>query len=477
MAENNLKGSQGNSTDDVRLMDAYAARTGATDDAIDPSLDDELQRELAAYVTLSRRIAAIDDQPVAPSVRGAILSEAAKLSAERAEQPRNGLIEMLLAMLRPGPVMAFGALAAIALAISVRQDPATNQSPIEPSMRAMGGAPKAAEAVALAPTSAAAGETDRPVAEPAAAAAPAAAQAAQAEGSAQAAPAKGSEVVELAVADARDQDNGAAAKAMPRPSKTIAAEPASLGPIAANDIAPPPAAPAAPPRETADKATAYAANEDALAKALPGTAKVDNELRDQSSFAAARKREVPTDEAIAAATPNALASAKVGAPAQAASTAMKMAKKTPNDADKGSVATNDADRSAEAEAAPSVAEVRSESQAARAEPTPAKEVAVAEARASAPAPAAKPSPTVAAPSEVDRLRKALASATTSAERVRLLEKLVAALDHDGRKAEATQARTDLVEARASLAGAAAKAKAAPERAKAAAPTSKDSQPN
>ena len=154
MAENNLKGSQGNSTDDVRLMDAYAARTGATDDAIDPSLDDELQRELAAYVTLSRRIAAIDDQPVAPSVRGAILSEAAKLSAERAEQPRNGLIEMLLAMLRPGPVMAFGALAAIALAISVRQDPATNQSPIEPSMRAMGGAPKAAEAVALAPTSA-----------------------------------------------------------------------------------------------------------------------------------------------------------------------------------------------------------------------------------------------------------------------------------------------------------------------------------
>ena len=54
---------------------------------------------------------------------------------------------------------------------------------------------------------------------------------------------------------------------------------------------------------------------------------------------------------------------------------------------------------------------------------------------------------------------------------------IAALDHDGRKAEATQARTDLVEARASLAGAAAKAKAAPERAKAAAPTSKDSQPN
>ncbi len=486
MAGTNTKGSTGNQggrDDDARLMDAFAARTGATDDAIDPTLDDDLQQELAAYVALSRRIAAVDDVPVAPSVRGAILSEAARVGAERAAQPRNGLVEMLLAMLRPGPVLAFGALAAIALAISVRQEPTVAGDAAGPSMQAMKSAPTPSEAVAMAPSPAptppadeAAGAAAAPAEAPdeakpaaaeageAAAAAAAANDAARGAAERQAKTEEASKrVVELAVADARDEATAPEAKPVPRPSKTIAAEPASLGPIAAaddNEGLHAPAGKAAAPAAAANRPAEVAANEDSFNKVLPGSARLDNELRETSTQVAMRKREDMVDAALAKGGASATTRDAVAPSPKAASYASKGG---------GSAA--------EAEAAAAPEPARDEAKALATKDAAAKEVAAAKpAPAQAPAPApvvASKTATVAAPTTIDRLRKAVASATSSEERVRLLEKLVAALDQEGRKAEASQARTDLAEARASLAGAASKAKAAPERAKASAPTSKD----
>ncbi|MEY3011567.1 MAG: hypothetical protein RIT45_302, partial [Pseudomonadota bacterium] len=107
----------------LRLMNAFATRSGDGEAGLDEPLDDALEAELADYMALSRRIDEVDREPVAASVRGVVMSEAARVleAREQAAEP-NGLVAMLMALLRPGPVLAVAALVALGVAIQVRQE-------------------------------------------------------------------------------------------------------------------------------------------------------------------------------------------------------------------------------------------------------------------------------------------------------------------------------------------------------------------
>jgi hypothetical protein len=150
--------------------------------------------EIDDYLRMHQRVAAMELPAVAPSVRGVILGAA----FEQAEKHRqeSGFSRWIKALLRPGPMVVMMAGAAVVLALVVRPDRhATPESPPAEAV-AMADAPPAPQAAV--PAEPAAEAPDLPV--EAAAAAPAAAPAAVA------------------------------------PSlRTIEAEPASLGPVAADE--------------------------------------------------------------------------------------------------------------------------------------------------------------------------------------------------------------------------------------------------
>jgi hypothetical protein len=152
--------------------------------------------EIDDYLRLHQRVAALELPAVAPSVRGVVLGAA----FEQVEKQRqeSGFARWIKALLRPGPMVVMMAGAAVVLALVVRPDRhATPESP-PPEAVAMAEAPPAPQAAA--PAEPAAEAPDLPVEAAAAAPAPAAAPAA----------------------------------VTPAPLHTIEAEPASLGPVAAD---------------------------------------------------------------------------------------------------------------------------------------------------------------------------------------------------------------------------------------------------
>lgn len=116
------------------MMAAFEAHTdraategeGAGRSAAGSELAGPLQQELADYLALQRRIAEVPLPEVAPSVRSAIMNAAvaqADLNAACATTRRNPLADLLAMLLRPGPVLIGGTLAALAVSVAVRQSP------------------------------------------------------------------------------------------------------------------------------------------------------------------------------------------------------------------------------------------------------------------------------------------------------------------------------------------------------------------
>ena len=154
------------SQDDLALMAAYEARSAdGTAAPHDVSLRPEQEAELADYLTLEQRVAALEFEPVAPSVRGLILSAAAEQARAPAARP-GGLLALLAGLLRPGPLVALVTLAALAVAVSVRMEdrPQPRSAAAASEMVAMAEAPPAAE---MPDEAAAAPTTTAPVASPA----------------------------------------------------------------------------------------------------------------------------------------------------------------------------------------------------------------------------------------------------------------------------------------------------------------------
>ena len=136
------------SPDDLALMGAYEARTGAAWAADEgPALRPEQEAELADYLALEQRIADLDLGPVAPGVRGLILSAAAEQAAAPAMR-QGGLMGLLAGLLRPGPVVALATLVALAVAVSIRMEtpPAGGQATSDAAMVAMADEARPAEA-------------------------------------------------------------------------------------------------------------------------------------------------------------------------------------------------------------------------------------------------------------------------------------------------------------------------------------------
>ncbi len=114
------------SREELALMAAYEAAMGGDARGSSraepaPELSPELAAELDDYLALERRIAELPLEPVSPSVRSAIMNAAAA-QAEINARPRP-LARLLAMLLRPGPVLIGGTVAALALAIVVRQAP------------------------------------------------------------------------------------------------------------------------------------------------------------------------------------------------------------------------------------------------------------------------------------------------------------------------------------------------------------------
>lgn len=433
------------SADELRMMAAFERRSGQGAEGVDEPLDDELEAELADFLTISRRIAEVDREPVAASVRGVVMSEAAKVLAAREEaQAPNGLIAMLMALLRPGPVLAVAAMVALAVAISVRTErPAAVTA--EPGMVAMhdeaagSAGPQAAAAAPLANEAAGAErekaastaqDVDLAAAEArggdsvgAPAAQPAADEVARADAPAAVAPTGTlNAALERAREPRRDVEEFLAqaepAKSAPapvaRPKRAIAARPAAVDPAGT----PPPS----------DDETDLAA--------APARDNTLREVQQKYAYDSAAKLEAET-VAVAAPKPAAAkgvthsaglvapSAAPAAAPAPVAAE-KAVAKKTVDDAvEKKDEVTTDADDRAK--------DTRSD--------------------------------------ELDKLRGALAKASSSAERVRILERIVALLSADGETSALQQARKELSNERAALAGESGNAKAAPRQKARSAPSS------
>lgn len=421
------------SADELRMMAAFERRSGQGAGGVDEPLDDELEAELADFLTISRRIAEFDREPVAASVRGVVMSEAAKvLAAQEESEAPNGLIAMLMALLRPGPVLAVAAMVALAVAISVRTErPAAVTA--EPGMVAMhdeaagSAGPQAAAAAPLA-NEAAGAEREKAEARGgegvgAQAAQPTADEVARADEPAAVAPTGTlNAALERAREPRRDVEERLAkaepAKSAPapvaRPKRAIAARPAAVDPAGT----PPPS------DDETDLAVAPAR---------------DNKLQQvqqRYAYDSAAKLEAET---VAVAAPNPAAatgvtrSAGLVAPSTAPAAApapvaaeKALAKKTADAAvEKKEEVTTDADDRAK--------DTRSD--------------------------------------ELDKLRGALAKASSSAERVRILERIVALLSADGETSALQQARKELSNERAALAGESGSAKAAPRQKARSAPSS------
>lgn len=127
------------SREDLALMAAYEARTGDSPEGVGPvALDAGGQAELDDLVALFDRIDAVELEPVAPSVRALVMSAA--VQQVQAPAHPQGLMALLAALLRPGPMVAMGAVAALAVAVSVRMETAPDRAmerAAPPSMMAM----------------------------------------------------------------------------------------------------------------------------------------------------------------------------------------------------------------------------------------------------------------------------------------------------------------------------------------------------
>lgn len=456
---------------ELRMMDTFAVRTGDGGGAAGHDVDDNLDDELQDFLRLSRRIAALDEPAPAASVRGRVLSEAVKVATEREAAPANGLLTMLLALMRPGPVLAIGALAALAVAISVRQ----GRVPVadhEASMVAMHDAP-ASPSTREGRAAAASLNAQDLGAEPAERAA------AQDEASSGAAPVaaaptpeNGTQAMQPAAADDEaidyaSKDLPAKRLASPRPTKAIAARPASVGP----NGAPVPGSSESDAREgTASVAGGGVKkpmahdelndvrqrqpaqnSDDVVAVDRPSDEGNvgDTSARENTPLATTAKTPPPAP-ARGQYGRRAYAEADSAAPTGAA----EHQEERFNDSKAGKLKKT-SDRAAEPAA--SVASVDKEQSKAGAEPSGADSAASKTTQAAA----ADGSATQQA--DIASLHRQIAAAKSSSDRVSLLEKLVAALATDkGATAELAKAKVDLAQARRSLAGpAAAAAKAAP----------------
>ncbi len=197
---------------DVEVIAAYERRlAGGRADEVPP----QWQTEVEDFVRMHQRVAAMPMADVAPSVRSVILSAAAEVAREA--QVQSPLQRFLNFLFRPGPIVIGMTTAAIALALAVRP-----HSEMNPNTSA-----KAADA----PAAVAAESAAAPVAtldEPK-----------TAEAVAKVEPAAATKLQEVAAAAAVQRnvakaDEGEAAEAaraqIPRPTRTIEAQPASLSP-------------------------------------------------------------------------------------------------------------------------------------------------------------------------------------------------------------------------------------------------------
>ncbi len=217
---------------DARLIDAFERRqAGGSADEVPPSWLTEVDE----FVRVHRRVQAQPLPELPPSIRGVIM--AAAVQATQAQEKRSLWSQIFAALLKPGPVLGLATATALAVALSVRTDrpAAPVQAPAAELKTAQQDQPIARQA---APASAAAVPADQQAAAPAGAIPPpsagtgapgAAADAPQA--SAGAAPSFGREVAgePRAKADAPAAQVAASAP-MPKPTRVIAAQPASLGP-------------------------------------------------------------------------------------------------------------------------------------------------------------------------------------------------------------------------------------------------------
>ena len=110
------------SPEELALMTAYETRTSAAaTNSASGELNTQQQAELEDLIALSEQIEAIDLDPVAPAVRSLVMSAAVE-AIEGQQATQSSAARWFTAILRPGPLLSVGLLAAILVAVSVRMD-------------------------------------------------------------------------------------------------------------------------------------------------------------------------------------------------------------------------------------------------------------------------------------------------------------------------------------------------------------------
>ncbi len=199
--------------DDAAFVDAYERRlAGGRSEDVPALWRDEIEQ----MVVIHERLVALPLPEVSPAVRSAVLTAAAQAAAERPQSLWSKVAEFLL---RPGPILATAAALALLVAVGQRQAKAPVDAGVGGGAVAMAERPVAAELAPLA---------KEPVLNQEAAASGAAAVVAQAQvPPAAAAPAP---VRDPGPQAASDGPQAVAKADTQRPTRTIAAQPASLAP-------------------------------------------------------------------------------------------------------------------------------------------------------------------------------------------------------------------------------------------------------
>ena len=199
--------------DDAAFVDAYERRlAGGRSEDVPALWRDEIEQ----MVVIHERLVALPLPEVSPAVRSAVLTAAAQAAAERPQSLWSKVAEFLL---RPGPILATAAALALLVAVGQRQAKAPVDAGVGAGAVAMAERPVAAELAPLA---------NEPVLNQEAAAPGAAAVVAQAQvAPAAAAPAP---VRDPGPQAASDGPQAVAKADTQRPTRTIAAQPASLAP-------------------------------------------------------------------------------------------------------------------------------------------------------------------------------------------------------------------------------------------------------
>ncbi len=199
--------------DDAAFVDAYERRlAGGRSEDVPALWRDEIEQ----MVVIHERLVALPLPEVSPAVRSAVLTAAAQAAAERPQSLWSKVAEFLL---RPGPILATAAALALLVAVGQRQAKAPVDAGVGAGAVAMAERPVAAELAPLA---------NEPVLNQEAAASGAAAVVAQAQvPPAAAAPAP---VRDPGPQAASDGPQAVAKADTQRPTRTIAAQPASLAP-------------------------------------------------------------------------------------------------------------------------------------------------------------------------------------------------------------------------------------------------------